>query len=187
MNYCCRCGGRVSRSIPAGDNRLRDICNACGAVHYVNPLMVVGTLPVYKDEILLCLRDIEPAKNRWTLPAGFLEMGETLAHGAARETLEETGARPVNLRPYRAYDICHIGQIYFIFLADLEEPTFYPTAESRKVSLFAPGQIPWREIAFPVIHRVLSDYVEDSGRDNRPFALAEITEKMDDWIAEISD
>jgi ADP-ribose pyrophosphatase YjhB (NUDIX family) len=178
MKFCPSCGGELVNEIPENDNLPRDVCRRCGAVHYINPTMVVGTLPRWQNQILLCLRDIEPARGRWTLPAGFLEMTETMAAGAARETYEETGVMPTGLRPYRMYDIVHIGQIYLLFLAELPELSFHPTDESREVRLFTASEIPWKEIAFPVIEQTLRDYVDDLQENDFAFQLGQITQRM---------
>jgi ADP-ribose pyrophosphatase YjhB (NUDIX family) len=184
MNYCSDCGGRLVNSIPAGDDRLRQVCPACGRVHYQNPKLVVGCIPLWKERasgeerILICKRAIEPRLGYWTLPAGYLENGETAAQGAARETLEETGAEVVDLAPYRMYDIVHVHQIYFIFRARLEAASFHPTKESAEVKLIAESQIPWDEIAFPVIQKTLEDYFRDRPTGRFPFAVGEITERL---------
>lgn len=161
MNFCTHCGKPVEHRIPAGDNRLRHICPSCGTVHYQNPRVVVGCIPVYRDRILMCLRDIEPRKGYWTLPAGFLENGETTADGAKRETLEETGAIVSDLAPYLMVDIVHVNQIYLMFLANLANPDFNPTPESAEVKLVDEKDIPWDDIAFKVIEKTLRYYFQD--------------------------
>lgn len=123
--------------------------------------MVVGCIPVWHDKILMCRRAIEPQRGLWTLPAGFLENGETAAEGAARETLEETGAKVVDLRPYLFFDIVHIQQMYFMFRSRLQKPHFHATRESAEVKLFAQEEIPWREIAFRAIEKTLRAYFQD--------------------------
>lgn len=169
MNYCNLCGQGLIQNIPPDDNQLRHICSACGQVHYQNPKLVVGCLPLWEDRFLICKRDIEPRRGYWTLPAGYLECDETVAQGAARETREETGAEVVDLMPYRMYDIVHVHQIYFIFLARLRTPTFHPTEESSVVKLISEAQIPWEEIAFPVIQKILEDYCHDRPKGRFPF------------------
>ena len=178
MNYCTHCGEGLVESVPPDDNQLRHICPACGQIHYQNPKLVVGCIPLWEDRILICKRDIEPRRGFWTLPAGYLENGETVAHGAARETLEETGAEVDNLVPYRIYDIVHVQQIYMIFLADLKAPTFHPTAESSVVKLIDPTQIPWEQLALPVIRATLEDYCQDRPSGLFPFRNEQITTRL---------
>jgi ADP-ribose pyrophosphatase YjhB (NUDIX family) len=184
MNYCDHCGGRLISKIPRDDDRLRDVCPACGRVHYANPKLVVGCIPLWQDgplqegRILLCKRAIEPRLGYWTLPAGYLENGESVSQGAARETLEETGADVVDLAPYRMYDIVHVHQVYLLFRARLAAPNFHPTTESAAVELFSESQIPWEEIAFPVIRKTLEDYLHDRRTGCFPFANGEITTRL---------
>ncbi|MDL2269304.1 NUDIX hydrolase [Desulfosarcina sp. OttesenSCG-928-A07] len=161
MNFCSRCGSPVTLKIPANEDRPRYVCGSCEMIHYQNPRLVVGCIPVRKDRILLCKRNIEPRKGYWTLPAGFLENGETTAEGAIRETYEETGSVVTELAPYRMVDILHAHQIYLIFLSRLEKMDFHPTPESSDVRLFSESEIPWDAIAFPVIKKILRAYYED--------------------------
>ena len=158
MKFCSLCAGLLALAIPHGDNRLRYICQQCGYIHYQNPKIVAGCLIEAEGRILLCRRAIEPRLGLWTLPAGFLENEETVEEGAKRETLEETRAR-VNVRSLLAmYSIPHISQVYMIFRADLLTPEFGPTLESSEVAFFSEQEIPWPEVAFAVIERLLSDY-----------------------------
>jgi ADP-ribose pyrophosphatase YjhB (NUDIX family) len=174
MNFCSHCGEGLIRKIPMDDDHLRHVCPACGLVHYQNPKLVVGCIPLWDGQILICKRNIEPRRGYWTLPAGYLENGETAAQGAQREAREETGAQVVDLVPYRMYDIVHVHQIYFIFLAKLQAPDFQPTKESSEVKLISPAQIPWEELAFPVIHRALEDYCTDRPAGRFPFKNGQI-------------
>jgi ADP-ribose pyrophosphatase YjhB (NUDIX family) len=161
MNFCSHCGGPVVLTVPAEDDRPRHVCPACGTVHYQNPKMVVGCIPVWENRILMCRRNIEPRKGFWTLPAGFLENGETAADGARRETLEETGSTVADLSPYLMVDIVHIHQIYLMFRSRLLAPDFHPTRESSEVKLLAEAEIPWDDIAFKVIAKTLRHYLQD--------------------------
>jgi ADP-ribose pyrophosphatase YjhB (NUDIX family) len=161
MNFCSQCGQPVVRKVPAGDDRPRYVCPICNAVHYQNPKLVVGCIPVWNDRILMCRRNIEPRKGYWTLPAGFLENGETAADGARRETIEETGADVTDLAPYLMVDIVHIHQIYLMFRARLLTPDIHPTQESSEVKLVKTADIPWDDIAFKVVEKTLSAYLGD--------------------------
>lgn len=166
MNFCSQCGGPLVLEVPADDDRPRHVCPACGIIHYQNPKLVVGCIPVWNDRILMCRRDIEPRKGYWTLPAGFLENGETVTDGARRETLEETGAIVSDITPYLMVDIIHIHQIYLMFRSRLLAPDFHPTRESAEVKLMDEDEIPWGDIAFRVIDKTLRYYFQDrlSGR-----------------------
>lgn len=161
MKYCSACGKKVSYRIPENDDRLRYMCDACGIIHYINPKVVVGSLPVWQGKILLCRRAIEPQLGLWTLPAGFMENGETTLAGAERETFEEAGAEIINGRIYRIFDIPFISQVYMFYLAEMADEKHSPGIESLETQLFDEQDIPWQELAFPVIHDVLREYFED--------------------------
>lgn len=158
MKFCSTCGAVVALRIPEGDNRERFVCEKCETIHYQNPRIVAGCLPVWEDQVLLCLRDIDPRAGCWTLPAGFHENGETVAHGAARETSEEANARVQNLELYTVFSLPHISQIYMFFRADLTDLEFSAGEETRDVGLYRESDIPWDELAFPVITRTLEHY-----------------------------
>ena len=161
MNYCSRCGRRVERKIPPGDNRERFVCGHCGAIHYQNPRVVTGCLPVWGDRVLLCRRAIEPRKGRWTLPAGFLEARETVPAGAVRETWEEARARVDIQALYTVFSVPHISQIHMFFRAQLVDGTFAVGEESLDVRLFDEDGVPWEELAFPVVTKTLRHYFDD--------------------------
>ena len=174
MNYCSNCGKSLSYSTPPGDDRPRYLCNSCGAIHYQNPLMVVGCIPEVEDKILLCRRAIEPCADKWTLPAGYLENGETVSDGAMRETYEEACARVEIIAPYAIYNISHVSQIYLMFRARLLDHDFKPGSESKEVRLFGEEEIPWGEIAFTVITKTLRDYFRDRAQGKFPFHIGDV-------------
>jgi ADP-ribose pyrophosphatase YjhB (NUDIX family) len=161
MKFCSNCGGSVSHLIPQGDNRLRHVCGQCQTVHYQNPRIIAGCLPVWGEQVLLCRRAIEPRRGYWTLPAGFMENGETLEQAAARETHEEACARVRSLTLYTLFDLPHINQVYMLFRAELVDLDFAPGAESLEVELFHEQDIPWSELAFPAVGRTLECYFAD--------------------------
>ena len=161
MRYCSHCGGRLHQAIPDGDDRVRYICESCNTIHYENPQMVAGTVPEWQGKILLCRRAISPAKGQWTLPAGYLENGETVAECALRETREEACASLSNLSPYAMVDLPFINQVYFMFRGHLVDGTFKPGPESLETRLFLPNEIPWDDIAFGSIKVVLEKYCAD--------------------------
>jgi ADP-ribose pyrophosphatase YjhB (NUDIX family) len=160
--FCSQCGTQTEHIIPADDSRLRAVCPACGMIHYDNPKIVVGTIPVINQQVLLCQRAIEPGSGMWTLPAGFMENGETMAQGAARETLEEACAAVELIEPvYCLVDIPHIGQIHVFFRAHLTG-TFQAGHETLAVRLFDFADIPWDEIAFNSVKTALKSYIADT-------------------------
>lgn len=149
MNYCSTCGSdNLLQQVPAGDNRLRIVCQICKTIHYQNPKLVVGCLPVWEEKILLCRRAIEPRKGYWNLPAGFLENGETVEEGAIRETWEETGAEVKIVRLHALYNLASVNQVYLFYLAQLTSFDFDGGSESLEVKLFSPDDIPYEEMAF---------------------------------------
>ena len=160
MKFCSHCGHSVRFAIPEGDDRSRYLCDACGAIHYQNPRIVAGTLPIRDGCILLCRRAISPRKGYWTLPAGFMENAETTVEAAARETREEACAEVAIHDLYTLIDLPHINQVYMIFRADLTGD-FAAGPESLEVAMFAEADIPWDELAFPTIERTLRHYFHD--------------------------
>jgi ADP-ribose pyrophosphatase YjhB (NUDIX family) len=148
INYCCHCAAPVKLRIPAGDSLPRHVCDACGAIHYRNPRLVVGALPVWEDKVLLCRRAIEPRRGCWTLPAGFMENQETVAEAALRETREEACANIELGGMYTLISVPHISQVHVIYRARLLDLDFAPGDETLEVALFDEAAIPWEEIAF---------------------------------------
>jgi len=161
MKFCSACGSPLTFAIPPGDDRTRFLCPACGIVHYQNPRVVAGCIPEVAERVLLCRRAIEPCYGKWTLPAGYLENGETVTACAERETREETGASVVELAPYLMFNICHINQIYFMFRGRVVTAGDGPGKESLEVKLFTEAEIPWGQIAFRVIIETLKKYFRD--------------------------
>ncbi|MFV0436283.1 MAG: NUDIX hydrolase [Desulfopila sp.] len=161
MNFCANCAARLQWGIPTGEDRKRFFCGQCGAIHYQNPRLVVGTIPEWHDQLLLCRRDIEPRRGLWTLPAGYLENGESAQQGACRETREEASCEVTGLTPYYLADLVKVHQLYLLFRCQLVRPQFAPTRESSEVRLFSEGEIPWDDLAFAVIRQTLSRYFED--------------------------
>jgi ADP-ribose pyrophosphatase YjhB (NUDIX family) len=162
MRYCSVCGsGALAFRIPDGDTLSRFVCGSCGEIHYQNPKIVVGCLPVWEDRVLLCRRAIEPRHGLWTLPAGFLENGETVVAGAARETLEEASARVAVGELYTVISLPQINQVYMVFRATLADLDFGPGPESLEVRLFDEHEVPWERLAFRTIARTLRNYFVD--------------------------
>jgi len=161
VNYCSHCGSQqLVFEIPDGDNRQRFICENCHTVHYQNPRMVVGCLPVFEDKIMLCRRAIEPRRGLWNLPAGYLENGETVEEGAVRETWEEARARVRLVRLHCLYNLPHVQQVYLHFLAEMENESYSAGPESMEVDLFTPDTIPWDEIAFSSSSFAIKEYIK---------------------------
>ncbi|WCJ34018.1 hypothetical protein M5689_015344 [Euphorbia peplus] len=161
INFCQWCGGPMKYEIPDGDEKSRAICSTCGKIAYQNPKMVVGCLIEHDNKVLLCKRNIEPSYGLWTLPAGYLELGESAAEGAIRETLEEACAEVEVVSPFTQLDIPLIGQTYVIFLAKLKKPQFSPGPESLECRLFSLDDIPFDSLAFSSMLVTLNLYAED--------------------------
>nr|WP_300314775.1 NUDIX hydrolase [Halomonas sp.] len=174
MNYCSHCGQPVSFTIPEGDDRPRYVCRSCGTIHYQNPIIVAGTLPTSGSRVLLCKRAIEPRKGYWTLPAGFMENGETTLQAAARETLEEACAEVALDNLYTLINLPHINQVFMIFRARLQG-SFHPGPESLEVALFEEHEIPWDTLAFPTIERTLRHFFADRPQCDFPLHVSDIT------------
>ena len=165
MKFCSQCGSTVELRIPEGDNLPRFVCSQCTTIHYQNPKIVAGCIPEWQDKILLCKRAIEPQYGYWTLPAGFMENNETTPNAAQRETQEEANANVEIISLYAMFDIPHISQVYLMFRARLLDLEFAPGVESLEVDLFTEDQIPWDELAFPVINETLKYYYQDRQRN----------------------
>jgi len=165
MKYCSSCGATVDRKKPAGDTKERWVCGACDTVHYQNPKIVVGCVPQRDGKILLCKRAIEPRYGYWTVPAGFMEIGETIAAGAARETLEEACAVVSIGHLFASVDVPQAGQVHLFFTATLESD-FAAGDESLDVALYSEAEIPWDDIAFRSGTFALRKYFEDAGQNN---------------------
>lgn len=174
MNFCSNCGARVELRVPTGDSLPRFVCVSCGAIHYENPKIVVGCIPEWEDRILLCRRAIEPRHGLWTVPAGFMENGETTAQGAERETLEEANAHVEMLGLYALFNIPHINQVYMLFRARLLDLDFHAGAETLEARLFSESEIPWDAIAFATVRRTLQHYFSDRGAGEFRFHIGTI-------------
>lgn len=163
IKHCRVCGAPVSYRLPADDNRDRAVCTACGEIHYENPINVVGTLPVWGDQVLLCRRNIEPRYGLWTLPAGFLELGESTAEGALRETVEEAGAHVELQGLYTVLNVVRVGQLHLFYRARMLDPSLAPGPETIEARLFAEHEVPWDQIAFRTVRQTLQHFFEDRG------------------------
>ena len=169
IHHCRVCGARTEYRVPPDDNRERATCTACGEIHYENPLNVVGTVPVWGDQVLLCRRNIEPRYGFWTLPAGFLELGESLADGAVRETVEEAGANIELQGLFTLLNVVRVGQIHFYYRARMSNTDLAPGPETIEARLFREDEIPWDELAFRTVRLTLEHYFAD--RRSGAFAL----------------
>jgi ADP-ribose pyrophosphatase YjhB (NUDIX family) len=174
IHYCKACGSPTEYRIPADDNRERAVCTACGTVHYENPVNVVGTLPVWEDRVLLCRRNIEPRYGLWTLPAGFMEMGESTEAGALRETDEEAGARIELEGLFTLLNVVRIGQVHFFYRARLLHTDFNPGPETIEARLFREDEVPWEQLAFRTVRETLHRYFEDRRRGRFEVHFADI-------------
>lgn len=161
MNFCSLCGEKVALLIPEGDNRLRHVCNSCGEIHYQNPKIITGCIPEWQNDILLCRRAIEPKSGLWTLPAGFMENQETNLEGAAREAKEEANADMRDMKLFSMFSIPHRNQIYTMYRGELHQGIASVGEETMEVELVSEENIPWQEMAFPVVVENLKLYFED--------------------------
>ena len=162
IKHCKNCGIAVVYRIPDdGDTKHRAVCPACHTVHYENPLNVVGTVPHWGEQVLLCKRNIEPRFGKWTLPAGFMELDETLAEGAARETVEEAGAQFEMQGLFSILNVARVGQVHMFYRARLTSDQFDPGTETIEAKLFHESEIPWDEIAFRTVKETLERYFAD--------------------------
>jgi ADP-ribose pyrophosphatase YjhB (NUDIX family) len=174
MKFCSNCGAPVALKVPPGDSLPRHVCDACNTIHYQNPRLVVGCIPEWEDRILLCRRAIEPRYGLWTVPAGYMENGETTLQGAARETLEEANARVEVGALFAIFNIPHISQVYMLFRARLLDADFSAGAETLEARLFAEGDIPWDDIAFATVRQTLNHYFNDRKRGEFHFHIGTI-------------
>jgi ADP-ribose pyrophosphatase YjhB (NUDIX family) len=174
MKFCSNCGAPVVLRVPAGDNLPRHVCEACDTIHYQNPKMVIGCIPEWEDRILLCRRAIEPRRGLWTLPAGFMENGETVAQAAMRETLEEANARVELGAMYTVLSVPHVNQVHIFYRGRLLDLGFGPGVESLEVQLFAEAEIPWKEIAFRTVSTTLRHFYGDRQAGAYGFHAGEI-------------
>ena len=164
MKFCSQCGEPVTQRIPDGDNRPRFVCDNCDIIHYQNPNIVAGCLPVYGDKILLCKRAIEPRYGLWTLPAGYMENNETVEQAAIRESQEEANANVELQQLYTVFSLPHANQVYMMFRARLLDENFSAGIESLEVELFEESEIPWDQLAFSTIDYMLKYFFEDRKR-----------------------
>jgi ADP-ribose pyrophosphatase YjhB (NUDIX family) len=164
IQHCRVCGQPARYRVPADDNRERAVCSACGEIHYENPINVVGTVPVWDDQVLLCRRAIEPRHGFWTLPAGFLELGESTADGACRETVEEAGARIELLGLFTVLNVVRVGQVHLYYRARMLDTALDPGPETLEARLFREDEVPWDDLAFRTVRRTLEHFFEDRRR-----------------------
>ncbi len=156
------CGsGALHKRIPEGDNRDRFVCSDCETIHYQNPKVVAGCLMYHGSKVLLARRSIEPRHGFWTLPAGFMELGESAIDGAARECHEEALATPVDPSLYAVFSLPRVGQVYLMYQGQLAEGRYGVGEESSDVALFEEEEIPWDHLAFPIVQRTLTRFFAD--------------------------
>ena len=174
IQHCRVCGATAVYRIPPDDNRERATCTACGEIHYENPLNVVGTVPVWGDQVLLCRRNIEPRFGFWTLPAGFMELGETTAEGALRETIEEAGANVEMQALFSVINVVRVGQVHLFYRARMLDTSLNPGPESIEARLFREDEVPWDELAFRTVRQTLELFFEDRRRGSFGMHVADI-------------
>lgn len=177
MRFCSDCGNPVEKKIPEGDNRIRHVCINCGTIHYQNPKIVAGTLPIFQGKILMCKRAIEPRLGFWTLPAGFMENQETTSEAALRETWEEAEAKVSLDGLYTVMNIPQIDQVHIFFRATLINEEFGAGEETLETRLFTPNEIPWDQISFPTVRQTLEQYLADLENNHFPVHVRDIIKR----------
>lgn len=179
MKFCSACGHPVEFRIPPGDHLPRHVCDHCGTIHYHNPRIIAGCVPEAADgRILMCRRAIEPRLGFWTFPAGFLELAETSAQGAARETLEEAQAEVEIDDLFAVIAVPYVSQVYMLHRGRIKGEHHGPTPESSETRLMREEDIPWEEIAFPTIYHGLKFFFEDRARGVRSFHEMDLTVRL---------
>ena len=181
MKFCSNCGSQVVFKAIEGEHLPRFICENCGIIHYKNPLMVVGCVPIWEDKIMLCRRGIEPQFGMWNLPGGFMENNETVEEGAAREMLEETNGRVKILSLHTVFSVTHVNQVHLHFLANMEDLNYSETPESTEIALFTEGSIPWDEIAFASNLFAIKRYFEDRKNGIQKTHLGALLQQEGKW------
>ena len=179
MKFCPSCGSNVNLKIPENDNRERYVCVSCEVIHYQNPKIVTGCIPQSQDKILICKRAIEPRKGLWTLPAGFMENGETNQQGAARESEEEANAIMENMQLFSVFSIPHISQVYTFYRADVKDGFASPGYESLETKFVTEQEMPWSEMAFPVVVETLKLFFQDRKNGNFTTHYGDIIKQND--------
>lgn len=179
MNFCSKCGQSIIIKTPLGDHQQRQVCTACHTIHYVNPKVICGAIAIWENKVLLCRRAIEPRYGLWTLPAGYMELLETMEEGAARETWEEAEAKVEIEQLYCMYNIPRIGQIYALFKAKLIDGQFGAGEETIESRLFEEHEIPWNELAFPSVQATLKHYFADRTNNHFPVHLDTLGSRLD--------
>ncbi|MEK6244468.1 MAG: NUDIX hydrolase [Pseudomonadota bacterium] len=174
MKFCPDCASPLAKRVPPGDSVLRHVCDACGTIHYQNPKLVVGCVPEWEGRILLCRRAIEPRYGYWTLPAGFMENDETTGQGAARETLEEAGARVELMAAFSMISVPYVNQVHLFYRARLLDLEFKPGVESLEVALFEEARMPWKDIAFRTVGLTLKHWFADRAQGSYGFHAEDI-------------
>tara|TARA_B100000287_G_scaffold417593_1_gene453546 strand:+ start:169 stop:705 length:537 start_codon:yes stop_codon:yes gene_type:complete len=168
MIYCSKCGGITKSKYVESDSIKRDVCTICDHINYLNPKIIVGSLPIKNDFILLCKRDISPSKGMWTIPSGYMELGESLEAGAKREAYEEANLEYEIIKLYGTYSIPSIGQVLFVYLGEILNENYRAAAETSEVKLFNINEIPWEDIAFSSVEFFLRKYILDY-KDNKNY------------------
>lgn len=175
MNYCSHCGSsKLQWLMPEGDHLQRMVCEQCKTIHYQNPRIIAGCLPVWQEKVLLCQRAIEPRYGLWTVPAGFMENGESIEEAAIRETREEANAKIQIKNLYMMYSIMRVDQLYILFLADLKDLSFHAGEESLDVKLFSQTEIPWEKLAFQIVGKTLENYFTDRLSNHFPVHVGKL-------------
>lgn len=182
MKFCSQCGRPVTLAVPDDDNMARHVCNSCHTIHYQNPKIITGCVAEWQGKILLCKRAIEPRYGKWTLPAGFMECGETVQAGAVRETREEAQADVVDTSLYALYNIPHISHVYILFRGTVKQGLAAPGTESLETGFFGEAEIPWDELAFPINREIIQLYFKEHKQNQFSVHMGDIYRDADNKI-----
>jgi ADP-ribose pyrophosphatase YjhB (NUDIX family) len=181
MNYCSNCGEKIAYGSVEGEHLPRFHCGSCGTIHYQNPKIIVGCLPIWEDKVMLCRRSIEPQFGLWNIPGGFMENDETVEQGAAREMMEETFGRVRILGLHTMFNVLPVNQLHLHFLAELMDLNYAITPESSEIILFEEADIPWSDIAFASSRFALKQYFKDRKHGVRRMHTGSLIKQNDTW------
>ena len=176
LNYCCQCGSKLKRYVPAGEILERSICVKCDVIHYENPKILVGSIIDYDKKILLCKRAIKPRLGYWTLPSGYMENDETIEEAAIRETQEEAHVQVEKMHLYALFCCPNINQVYFIFRGRAMSDYSSTSVESSEVKYFEESDIPWNSLSYSIMNKSLDWYFRDTIQDQFPFRMRNVYE-----------
>jgi ADP-ribose pyrophosphatase YjhB (NUDIX family) len=182
MKFCSNCAYPISFNLVEGEHIPRFHCTSCGVIHYVNPKIIVGCLPIWEDKVMLCKRGIEPQYGLWNIPGGFMENEETTEEGAVREMFEETKGAVNVIGLHTVFNVVPVNQVHLHFLVEMKDLNFSLTPESIDIQLFKEEDIPWQDIAFASTKFALRKYFEDRKNNTRNTHTGSLLQKEGKWF-----